>query len=49
MAIEPKSPRKRAVKKSSKKSLSAGTAPEPTEATTEVTVAAPLVKSKSGA
>jgi Rne/Rng family ribonuclease len=49
MAIEPKSPRKRAVKKSSKKSLSAGTTPEPTEATAEVTEAAPLVKSKSGA
>ena len=49
MAIEPKSPRKRAVKKSSKKSLSAGTTPEPPEATAEVTEAAPLVKSKSGA
>ncbi|QLL23388.1 ribonuclease E/G [Actinobacteria bacterium IMCC25003] len=48
MAIEPKSPRKRAVKKSSKKSLSAGTTPEPTESA-EVTEAAPLVKSKSGA
>jgi len=35
MAIEPKSPRKRAVKKSSKKSLSAGTTPEPTESVAE--------------
>ena len=50
MAIEPKSPRKRAVKKSSKKSLSAGSTPEPAEASAEVTeAAAPLVKSKSGA
>jgi Rne/Rng family ribonuclease len=48
MAIEPKSPRKRAVKKSSKKSLSAGTTPEPTETSAEVTEVAPLVKSKSG-
>ena len=49
MAIEPKSPRKRAVKKSSKKSLSAGTTPEPTEATAEVTEAAPKRAKKAAA
>jgi Rne/Rng family ribonuclease len=48
MAIEPKSPRKRAVKKSSKKSLSTGTSPEPTEAAADV-AEAPQVKSKAGA
>ena len=49
MAIEPKSPRKRAVKKSSKKSLSAGTTPEPTEATVEVTEAAAPKRAKKAA
>jgi len=49
MAIEPKSPRKRAVKKSSKKSLSAGTTPEPTEATAEVTEATAPKRAKKAA
>ena len=45
MAIEPKSPRKRAVKKSSKKSLSSEVITEPTETAAEATPRAP----KSGA
>ena len=45
MAIEPKSPRKRAVKKSSKKSLSSEVTTEPTETAAEATPRAP----KSGA
>jgi ribonuclease E len=48
MAIEPKSPRKRAVKKSSKKSLSAGTTPEPTESA-EVTEAVAPKRTKKAA
>ena len=49
MAIEPKSPRKRAVKKSSKKSLSAGATPEPIESAVEATEAAPKRSKKAAA
>ena len=49
MAIEPKSPRKRAVKKSSKKSLSAGTSPEPTDSTAEVSEATSPKRAKKAA